>query len=559
MSSQATLTNMRAPKTCPSSPAIRTPAGAFLLLLSLSVHAPAQSPTPDSLNPGASFQAHNNAAYVDSVVVQADGKILVGGIFDTLGGQSRTNIGRLNRDGSLDLDFNPAAAAYYTSPEVFCMAVQPDGKILVGGAFTTLSGQSRTNIGRLNADGSPDVSFQPAAATDEEVKCIALQPDGKIIVGGFFYFLNGEVHPCIGRLNTDGTVDESFQATAGVFFGAPYVSSLALQSDGKILVAGYFTSLDDRVATSVGRLNSDGTLDPNFNPLPVGGGPVSVALQSDGKILLGPWGGAITRLNASGGFDTSFDTPGDATIVSTIAVQADEKILAGGVFTTLSGESHTNLARLNSDGTLDAEFNVGTDSDSSWVLSLGMQSDGKTLVGGGFAMLAGQSRTNIGRLNATDPATQSLSFDGSTVTWMRGGTSPEVWRTTFDFLNGVAWAPLGEGVRVPGGWELGGLSSLPTNATVRARGFVSTGGIGDSFVETVLNPSLAIADARLSGGRLVFNLLGPAGQEVTIETSPDLSTWAPLQAVKLGIGPFPFTDPQTGTLPNRFYRLRAGL
>src|SRR5438309_385477 len=111
----------------------------------------AQSPLPDSFNPGANFS-------VRSLAVQADGKILVGGGFATLGGPSRNNIGRLNADGTLDLSLNPGA-----NDLVYSLAVQADGKILVGGLFITLGGQGRNKIGRLNADGTLDLSFNLGA------------------------------------------------------------------------------------------------------------------------------------------------------------------------------------------------------------------------------------------------------------------------------------------------------------------------------------------------------------------------------------------------------------
>src|SRR5207245_857346 len=97
------------------------------------------------------------------------------------------------------------------------------------------------------------------------------------------------------------------------------------------------------------------------------------------------------------------------------------KILVGGEFTTLVGQSRNYIGRLNADGTLDASFNPGADND---VYSLAVQADGKILVGGYFTTLGGQSRNYIGRLDNTGPPTQSLTFDGSTLTWMRGGTSP---------------------------------------------------------------------------------------------------------------------------------------
>src|SRR6266702_1653866 len=142
------------------------------IALALSTHtlalaALAQSPLPDSFNPGANEP-------VFSLAVQVDGKILVGGYFTTLGGQSRNYIGRLNADGTLDTSFNPGASNYVSS-----LALQADGRILVGGGFTTLGGQSRTNIGRLHADGTHDTVFNPGA--DNSVLSLAVQADGKIL------------------------------------------------------------------------------------------------------------------------------------------------------------------------------------------------------------------------------------------------------------------------------------------------------------------------------------------------------------------------------------------
>src|SRR5262249_14210215 len=111
--------------------------------------------------------------------------------------------------------------------------------------------------------------------------------------------------------------------------------------------------------------------------------------------------------------------------------------------------------------------------------------------GGGFQMLGGQPRTYLARLNSTEPATQTLSSDSTSITWLRGDASPEVWRTTFEFStnNGIVWGNLGSGSRIAGGWQLTGLV-LPPGGTVRARGYA----VGDRwngsgwFVETMIGP-----------------------------------------------------------------------
>jgi GH25 family lysozyme M1 (1,4-beta-N-acetylmuramidase) len=135
------------------------------------------------------------------------------------------------------------------------------------------------------------------------------------------------------------------------------------------------------------------------------------------------------------------------------------------------------------------------------VYSLAVQADGKILVGGLFTTLGGQPRNYLGRLNNTSPATQSLTFDSSTITWLRGGTSPEVWRTTFEFsASGIDSTSLGAGTRTPSGWHLNSVSLPSANGTIRARGYV-TGGVYDGscwFVESDLQVGTPPAITSLS-------------------------------------------------------------
>ena len=457
---------------------------AALAIALLSLAAEAYCQTPDAFNPGAD-------GAVWAMAVQTDGKILVGGTFGTLGGQPRSYFARLSADGTLDSGFNPAANA-----KVECLAIQPDGKILAGGYFTTLAGQTRCHIARLNADGTLDNGFNAGASCwwEAGVYALLVQTDGKILVGGpFGDVLDGQTRSDLGRLNPDGTLDMGFNPSVG---GAVY--SPALQPDGKILVGGSFSSLAGQSRSNIGRLNPDGTLDATFNP-GTDGQVYCFAVQADGKILVagkfttlgGQPRNCIGRLSAEGWVDLSFN-PGngavfDAGVISLI-VQADGRILVGGSFSSLGGQPRTNLARLNADGTLDTTFNAGADQQ---LTSLAMQPDGKILVGGNFTTLGGEPRNCIGRLNNTDAAAQELRFNQSSITWLRGGTASEVWRTSFDFFtNGSDWLSLGAGTRVPGGWQAANLS-LPTNCTVRARGFVTSGAWNASghFEEMAAGPA----------------------------------------------------------------------
>ncbi len=200
--------------------------------------------------------------------------------------------------------------------------------------------------------------------------------------------------------------------------------------------------------------------------------------------------------------------------------------------------------------------------------SLAVQADDKILVGGWFTTLGGQTHNCLGRLNATDPATSSLSRDGSTITWLRGGTSPEAWRTTFDWSSdGLVWIPLGDGIRIAGGWQQTN-ALVPPNAAIRARGFVTGGECNGSgwFVETAIGvspptPPVILSSDSAFGFRtnaFGFTVRGLPGQAIVIEASTNFVTWIPVQTnLVTDLAQFVFRDSHAGAYPHRFYRARV--
>ncbi|MEP7341139.1 MAG: putative Ig domain-containing protein, partial [Acidobacteriota bacterium] len=429
-----------------------------------------------------------------ALAMQPDGKMLVGGLFTTLGGLPIPRLARLNLDGSFDVNFAPAP-----NGNVYVLAVQPDGKILAGGFFTTIGGQQRNFIARLNADGTVDGSF--VAQCDGVVRDIVVQPDGKILIGGDFLTANGQLHNRVARLNANGTLDNNFNN-----FGASHsVYAIALQADGKIVIGGSFDFVNAQPRTAIARLNADGTLDAGFNP-GAGFAVFALAIQTDGKILVGGdfsiLGGQsranFGRLNADGSLDTGFSPnvgSSGVSLVETIALQTDRKIIIGGSFETLGGQTRNNIGRVNANGTLDTGFNPGADST---VFSLLIQPDGKVMVGGSFTTLGGQPRQGLGRLTNTDAAPQLLSLTNANtgIYWGRTNAGPEVRRVSFETsTDGVNFSFVGAGTySVLGAWTLTGLS-LPTNQNfyVRARGFYGGGWRGNSgsIVESVRQSYIA--------------------------------------------------------------------
>ena len=376
---------------------------AALLLISVAVLLAGGAPTVrgqsalDGFDPNA-----NGNIYV--IVVQADGKILIGGDFTTLspnGGSAvmRNRIARLNPDGTLDTAFNPNA-----NNTVRTIALQADGKILVGGNFTganSIGGQPRNRIARLEPiTGSAD-SFDPNA--NNQVSAIAVQADGEILVGGFFSGANsigGQLRNRIARLDATSGLADSFDPN--VSNGG--VSAIVIQADGRILVSGGFNgpnSIGGATRNYIARLDSTTGLADAFNPNS-NSAVTALAIQADGKILAGGLfvtniGGQprnyIGRLDPNTGLADGFN-PNPNGGVSTIAVQADGKILVGGSFQFVSGQNRRRIARLDPATGSPDSFDPNADNT---VLAIALQSDGKILAGGSFTTFAPNGGTTVTR------------------------------------------------------------------------------------------------------------------------------------------------------------------
>jgi uncharacterized delta-60 repeat protein len=310
--------------------------------------------------------------------------------------------------GSLDTSFDPGSGA---NDNVNSVALQPDGKIVLGGRFTTFNGVARDGIARLNPNGTLDDSFAATTNQGNGVFSVVVQPDEKIVLGGFFSTVNGTPRDQIARLNPDGTLDTSFVpglGTDGGFF------SVAVQpTDEKIVVGGVFNFIHGTRRSGIARLNADGNIDNSFDPGEGtnSGSVYSVAVQPDGKIVIGGFFNTINvtprndiaRLNPDGSLDTNFD-PGEGagptgSGVRSVAVQPDGKILLGGDFTTINGVTRNHIARLNANGSLDTAFNPSTDTQAL-VYSIAVQTDGKIVIGGFFRLVNGVARNSIARLNS---------------------------------------------------------------------------------------------------------------------------------------------------------------
>ncbi|MBC8883158.1 delta-60 repeat domain-containing protein [Flavobacterium piscinae] len=247
-----------------------------------------------------------------------------------------------------------------------------------------------------------------------DITVIKVQPDGKIVVGGNMKFgpQSSTWEGRVARFNPDGTIDTSFEEV--ILLTSGVINDIALQTDGKILVCGNFSTLNGEAVSQIIRLHPDGTKDTSFVPT-IGGAINSIALQPDGKIMIA--GSPTTyinehiqryvlRLNADGTTDHSFDFgfpgfPGVGTALYKVTIQPDGKIfLAAGFFNAFNGQPQGRIIRFNSDGSKDNSFDVGTGAlSSNGVNEIIVQPDGKILVGGGFNSWNGQATGSLCRLN----------------------------------------------------------------------------------------------------------------------------------------------------------------
>ncbi len=365
------------------------------------------------------FNALGTDEFVYTLALQENGHLLVGGDFGFVNNIVRRRLARLQPDGTLDPSFDPVAGP---NNSVRTITVERDGRILIGGLFSSINNTNRNYLARLNIDSNVDPTFNPGAGTDNPVYATVLQSDGKAIIGGDFATYRGVARSGIARVNTNGVLDVSFNPGTGAN-GTIY--AVALQADGKVLVGGDFTAFNEVPRNCLARLNRDGSLDLAFVSAPGMGADRSVRsiiAQSDRKVLIGGLFTTINgktnvnrvaRLNAEDGtLDAEFN-PGTAADgpVNVIALQIDGKILLGGDFSTFNGVTRNRITRLNSDGSVDPAINFGSGANAT-VSSILLQPDRKIVIGGGFTIFNGQPRRHLARIHGGSMAGPgSLEFN----------------------------------------------------------------------------------------------------------------------------------------------------
>lgn len=352
-----------------------------------------------TLNTGVGFNDK-----VNCIAIQKDGKILTGGKYNAYKEVPTNRITRLLPTGVIENSFCSISALNNTTKTI---VTDSDGKIFLGGNFTSYNGLTTNRIAKLLNNGAIDNSFNIGSGFDGTVNSITIQSDGKILVGGDFSSYNGKNANLLVRLNKDGSLDNTFingYDDNTTKFNS--IQTIKVQSDGKILVGAiYKTGISiGSPSNLIRRLNPDGTNDNMFlKKIP---GVIDIQIQTDNKIIVITNNSLknVYRLNLDGSIDNTFDVDRSSPYkgingsVQTIQIQTDGKILIGGDFTGVKSYISNKILRLNTDGSVDTSFSIGTGFNDS-VKSIITQSDCGIIVGGNFTNYNGLLNSRITKLN----------------------------------------------------------------------------------------------------------------------------------------------------------------
>lgn len=338
------------------------------------------------------FDVLNMCCSVESMYINPiTGNLFVGGNIDNYGSFPVRTIFELKKNGNLDTSFSPVLD--FRSRGV---VEQSDGKVIAVGRDNIL-------IDKFTSTGAVDGTFTQLSllwtgSTNTPASfCSAIQPDGKILVGGQFNVVSGNSYSRICRVNSNGTLDTSFNVGTGFNNG---VTSITIQPDGKLLCTGFFETYSGFSSSGIIRLNADGSVDTTFtSPVPVGRDVYSSLLLPNGKIMC-QVNDVIRRLNSDGSIDGSFAavTLSSVSFVYSYEIEPfTNKIFAAGDFTTINGASKKGLVKINTDGSIDNSLDIGTGFGSVFFYFprvIKRKYNGNLYVGGNFDNYKGDTSVN---------------------------------------------------------------------------------------------------------------------------------------------------------------------
>lgn len=364
---------------------------------------------------------------IRSVDLQSDGKILVGGYFTFVGGQSRKGMARLDSNGALDASFIPYFNTYFN---VYINKVyfQNDGKIIVLGDFRPDSSDisSLEKMVRLNPDGSKDETFSLTFDQTGAPSCVYFEPDGKMLVAGTFRNLNGSgLFGGLARINSLGQVDASFYSGNGLctlpnFGGLVGVTySIERQNDGKYLLGGSILKYDNNDIANICRINNDGSYDASFGGFGADDSVLSISTAPDGNYLISGFfdfydtvsRNKMGKINNQGNLIADFLSYANNNIRKSIPLE-DGKVIVVGDFTTYFNNQR-RIVRTLSNGSTDDTFVSGAGFDNV-VTDAVVQTNGKIICIGSFTDYGGYPADRIARINnSVAPFLATASYQNS--------------------------------------------------------------------------------------------------------------------------------------------------
>ncbi len=420
-----------------------------------------------------SFAPNPNGG-LSTVALQPNGDLLIGGNFTALQPNrtgipsDRSDLARLNANGTVDPSFDPSVNGDVDTITVLSdgslfvggdfTSVQVGGAALIGGSFANVGGTAAPNLARLNADGSFDSSF--LANADGAVNAVLPLANGSSIVGGSFTHVEGQAQANLARVTAAGTYDGTFAPSVN-----GTVNAVALQSNGQVVVGGTFTTAGGVATPNLARIGPSGSADASFLPL-VNGAVSAIVVQPNGQIVIAgsftSVGGqpivGVARLNSTGSLDTGFNANANGP-VSAVTRQVDGTFFIAGSFTSVGGQAIPYAAHLAANGAVDSAFTPSTNAPVEAVM---VQPEGKVLLGGGFTMAGSLTRVEMARFQALTPVTQLLTVSGdqSTMTWTHGGSAPSFQSVGFEeTIDGTHWLTVGQATTSDGQtWQLSGVA-----------------------------------------------------------------------------------------------------
>lgn len=364
----------------------------------------------------------NSVTGIQKMIQLSDDKILIHGSFTTFNDTIVNRLTRLKSTGGIDTSFNCGSGP---DSYIYSMVSLPNGKILISGDFLNYDGIICNRIARLNQNGSIDLTFNPGLGADAAIYHTILQPDGKIIICGSFSNYNGYSRNKIARLNEDGSIDLSFDP--GIGANGTILRTL-LQTDGKVIFCGNVTSFNTTGINNIARLNTDGSLDFSFYISSSSYQPISrILLQDDGKVLVfgaftefnGELKNNIVRLLQNGQLDNSFNSGTGVNNANSLQANLTQngQIFIYGSFTSYNDTICNRIVLLNSNGSIDSTFNLGSGAND-WVQAVINDSTNRIVIAGKFTTYNDETKNNLTRLvHCTSINVQFFETACNSYTW----------------------------------------------------------------------------------------------------------------------------------------------